>query len=198
MAHELQQGKAYVMPQTIGSDPIDWLKAQARADDVLLAHQEDGVIWGRSHHDWDWVISHDIANYVHSPDLCADRLWEARLFSEAREILLWREDGAWLAREIGESGGGKPEFTEWFDEPHLLWGTQGRMAQVGVVEFAMLEEGAEGLQHAPPIRLPFDAQGDLPANMRACMRIRHYLAQGDAARVAISRLVALEVYEEKQ
>lgn len=195
----LTTGKAYVKPLTVSGDPIRWLKGQAEEGDTLLAHLEDGVVWGKAHRDGDWVTSHDIAGYAHSPALRTDWLWQARLFNEAREILLWREGDAWRAREIGERGDGEPTFTEWFDEPQLLWGDHGRAAVVNGVAFAMLEEGAQGLRHAPPIALglPLDKDQSLGGSRRACLSVRHYLAQEDAARVVASRLVKLEMCEEK-
>ncbi len=92
LQRELRQGKAYVTPLTVDGDPIVWLKQRAKVGDILLLHQEDGVVWGKSHRDGDWVTSNDIAGYEHSPRLCVDRLWDARLFNERREILLWRDD----------------------------------------------------------------------------------------------------------
>ncbi len=202
LQRELRQGKAYVTPLTVDGDPIVWLKQRAKVGDILLLHQEDGVVWGKSHRDGDWVTSNDIAGYEHSPRLCVDRLWDARLFNERREILLWRDDkGAWQAREIAdEDGGGALEFTEWFDEPQLLWGNYGRTALIHGIAFSMLEEGAEGLHHAPPIALGLSQEGNqLEASTRACLKVRHYLAKDeDAARVAASRLVALDIHQEEK
>lgn len=195
-----QDGKAYVRSFAVNGDPIIWLKRQAKHGDVLLAHLEDGVVWGRAHQDGDWVTSHDIPGYAYAPALRTEWLWEARLFGEAREILLWRDGDAWRAREIAERGEGAPAFTEWFDEPQLLWGDHGRAAVVSGVPFALLAEGAQGLRHAPPIALGLrqDVDQSLGDRRRACLRVRHYLAQEDAARIAASRLVSLEMCEEEK
>lgn len=193
MARDLKRGRAYVRPLAVSGDAITWLKGRAEAGDVLLAHQDDGVVWGKAHANADWVTS-DVATNA-SPALCGDRLWTARLFNERREILLWRDEGgAWQARELSESGDGDPAFVEWFDEPQLLWGNHGEHKTISGVTFAVLQEGAEGLCHAPPIELPFDEKGSLGDRTRACLRVRHYLAQEDIARVAASRLAKLDIY----
>jgi hypothetical protein len=97
------------------------------------------------------------------------------------------------ARDRRRDGEGEPDFTEWYDEPQLLWGDNGKHKKVvGDVTFAVLEEGAQGLRHAPPIELPFDAHGSLGSSTRACVLVRHYLAKEDVARVIASRLVRLD------
>ena len=191
---ELKTGRAYMHPlslQADQNDPLSWLQRQARAGDVLLAHQDDGVIWGAAAGDGAWVLSSQVAGC--SPQPVSERLWSARLFNAQREILLWRDgDGAWQAREIAdEVGEGEPAFVEWYDEPQLLWGDHGKHEVVNGVTFAVLEEGAQGLRHAPPIALPFDANGSLGSRNRACLLVRHYLAREDVARVVASRLVEL-------
>jgi CRISPR-associated protein (TIGR03984 family) len=192
---ELKTGRAYMHPlslQADQNDPLSWLQRQARAGDVLLAHQDDGVVWGKAHKDGDWVTSDAVLST--SPALKGDCLWSARLFNAQREILLWRDgDGDWRAREIAdEVGEGEPAFVEWYDEPQLLWGDHGKHEVVNGVTFTVLEEGAQGLRHAPPIALPFDANGSLGSRNRACLLVRHYLAREDVARVVASRLVRLE------
>jgi len=190
---ELQEGKAFAKPLDVVGDAIAWLKQQAQAGDVLLAHQDDGVVWGKAHTNGDWVTSDAVLNTLPAPN--SNRLWSARLFNAQREILLWRDgDGAWHAREIADGAGeGEPDFVESYDEPQLLWGDHGEHKVVGNVTFAVLEEGAQGLRHAPPIELPFDANGSLGNWTRACLLVRHYLAREDVARVAASRLVELDV-----
>ena len=177
---------------SVSGDAIDWLRQQAKAGDVLLAHQDDGVVWGKAREDRDWVTSDAVLST--SPALKGDCLWSARLFNAQREILLWRDgDGDWRAREIAdEMGEGEPAFVEWYDEPQLLWGDHGKHEVVNGVTFTMLEEGAQGLRHAPPIALPFDANGSLGSRNRACLLVRHYLAREDVARVVASRLVRLD------
>jgi CRISPR-associated protein (TIGR03984 family) len=191
---ELKEGKAFVKPLSISGDAIDWLRQQAKAGDVLLAHQDDGVVWGKAHTNGDWVTSNAVLNT--SPALNSGRLWSARLFNAQREILLWRDgDGAWHAREIADGAGdGEPDFVEWYDEPQLLWGTHGTHKPADGVTFTLLTDGSQGLQHAVPVAIPLkkDEAGAL-AGQRPRRIVRHYLAKEDVARVVASRLVELDV-----
>ena len=184
---ELKTGRAYMHPlslQADQNDPLSWLQRQARAGDVLLAHQDDGVIWGKAHADGDWVTSDAVLNT--SPALKGDCLWSARLFNAQREILLWRDgDGNWHAREISDGASeGEPDFTEWYDEPQLLWGDHGKHEVVNGVTFAVLEEGAQGLRHAPPKAIA----------ERGKLSTRNYIGYDEdgCAFVKASRLVVLE------
>ena len=182
---ELKEGKAFVKSLSVSGDTIDWLRQQAKAGDVLLAHQDDGVVWGKAHKDGDWVTSDAVLST--SPALKGDCLWSARLFNAQREILLWRDgDGNWHAREISDGASeGEPDFTEWYDEPQLLWGDHGKHKKVvGDVTFAVLEEGAQGLRHAPPKAIA----------ERGKLSTRNYIGYDEdgCAFVKASRLVVLE------
>jgi len=193
---ELKKGRAYMRPlslQADQNDPLSWLQRQARAGDVLLAHQDDGVIWGAAAGNGAWVLSSQVAGC--SPQPVSERLWSARLFNAQREILLWRDgDGAWRAREIAdEAGAGEPAFVEWYDEPQLLWGTHGEHVSAGGVTFTLLRDGSQGLQHAAPAAIPLKDEAGALAGQRPRLIVRHYLAKEDVARVAASRLVRLSV-----
>jgi hypothetical protein len=56
---ELCGGKGHLSGHfpLIGRDALEWLKQQAKDGDVLLAHQDDGVVWGKAREDRDWVTS---------------------------------------------------------------------------------------------------------------------------------------------
>ena len=181
---ELKKGKGFVKSLSVSGDAIDWLRQQAKAGDVLLAHQDDGVVWGKAHKDGDWVTSDAVLNT--SPALKGDCLWSARLFNAQREILLWRDgDGNWQAREIAdEVGEGEPAFVEWYDEPQLLWGDHGKHEVVNGVTFTVLEEGTQGLRHAPPKAIA----------ERGKLSTRNYIGYDEdgCAFVKASRLVVLE------
>ena len=189
---ELKEGKAFVKSLSVSGDAIDWLRQQAKAGDVLLAHQDDGVVWGKAHKDGDWVTSDAVLST--SPALKGDCLWSARLFNAQREILLWRDgDGDWRAREIAdEMGEGEPAFVEWYDEPQLLWGTHGERMSAGGVTFTLLRDGSQGLQHAVPVAIPLKDEAGALAGQRPRLIVRHYLAKEDVARVVASRLVRLD------
>ncbi len=56
----------------------------------LLAHAEDGVIWGRLDGE-ELITSHTIAP-KYSPPLRAVTLQTVRLFAPVGELLVWRDD----------------------------------------------------------------------------------------------------------
>ena len=182
---ELCEGRAFIRALSVdGRDAIEWLRQQSKAGDVLLAHQDDGVVWGKAHKDGDWVTSDAVLST--SPALKGDYLWSARLFNAQREILLWRDgDGNWHAREISDGASeGEPDFTEWYDELQLLWGDHGKHEVINGVTFTVLEEGAQGLRHAPPKAIA----------ERGKISTRNYIGYDEdgCAFVKASRLVVLE------
>lgn len=160
---------------------IVWLEEQAQDGDYLLAHALDGVIWGKREGD-KFIISHDIDAEI-SPSLTANTLQQARIFNKDRELFIWRDHDRWLAREIAD--GDKDDY---FDETHILWGTQGT-AQAS--DFTLLEDGSQGLRHIVPI----DASRISEKNIRPILTIRHYCAEDDLGVnfIAFSRLVDIEV-----
>jgi CRISPR-associated protein (TIGR03984 family) len=151
---------------------------------LLLAHTDDGVIWGIVS-DNKLALSSDVFPTV-SPKLRPATLQQARLFGEHAELLIWREGAGKLqARWAEETAKDAVEpaprlYMEYFDESMLLWGTQAEHCN----GFTLWTEGAQGLRHA----LPWPQTSQPP-----CLVVRHYLAPGEAsARVALSRLVRLE------
>lgn len=167
----------------------------------LLAFSDDGVVWGRIEPSGGLVTAHDaeagnaatgeVARAV-SPPLATGTLREARLFGEKGEVLLWRDgDGRFHARLIHEAAGGEaPRWTEGYDEPQLLWGTDSDALEPA---FRLWTEGANGLRHALPVAatLPHGKEGRRPPRLR----VRHYLApeaESPLARVEASRLVGFE------
>ncbi|MEP7342333.1 MAG: CRISPR-associated protein Csx19 [Acidobacteriota bacterium] len=173
------------------SDVQGWLQGKAKEHGLrwLLAHADDGVIWGKVLDDGTLVTSHEAAKGNKTaknicPELRCATLQQARLFGKEAELLLWRDgDNVFHGRLIVNAKDGEtPGWKLAFDEPQLLWGTPGASL---LHEFTLLEDGAQGLRHAVP----------LPANtpkLRAQLCVRHYLAQEDFARVVVSRLVELK------
>jgi len=78
------------------TDPAAWMVKHAQQYNLryLLAHADDGVIWGRIDNS-ELHTSHGIAPA--SPSLHPSTLQQARLFSPAGELLLWRDDNGWRA-----------------------------------------------------------------------------------------------------
>lgn len=166
-------------PANFSSDPIQALSDQAKSHGMrwLLAHADDGVIWGEFRDD-ELHLSSDPFPGV-SPPLRAETLQQARLFGPRSELLLWRDDVICRGRLIQDCAG---EPCEYYDEAHLLWGNKAEREKDG---FVLLRQGKEGLRHAPPVSLA----DRLPVRLK----VRHYLAYDEdgQAHVVHSRLVAI-------
>jgi CRISPR-associated protein (TIGR03984 family) len=170
------------------SDMKDWLQAQAIQYNLrwLLAHADDGVIWGELRNR-QLVTSDSVAPEV-SPPLRTETLQQARLFAEHAELLLWRDgDNQWHARLIRDAVEREtPVFTDAIDEPQLLWGTHGEHRS----GFTMLRDGAQGLRHAVPMELPLGKNNETHPPR---LWVRHYLSedQNGFIRIVASRLLDL-------
>lgn len=155
--------------------------------DYLLAHADDGVIWGRISSEGELYTSHDVApNY--SPPLHVDTIQQIRLFSTQAQLLLWRDgEKRWQARLLSDTlETSNPQFCHHYDELQMLWGTSASKLDLG---FTLLTEGIQGMQHAVPLTLP----ATLDVRMQLRLRVRHYLATDAFARVVVSRLVGFEL-----
>ncbi len=170
----------------VGSDPMAWLAKQAKDGMVLLAHADDGVIWGQVK---PGGLSFPTDALHGQPVLRKDTLQMARLFDGEGETYLWRTgEGRWRGRHIGD-GRGELQL-RYFDEAQILWGTRVEAVEAGFVRVA---EGEQGLRHAPPLKLDVeDWQDTHPFRLG----VRHYLEQDDEGwlRVSMSRLTG--VYKE--
>jgi len=156
-----------------------WLEKHVKADDVLLAHALDGVIWGKI----------ESGRLLTSSSFNIATLQELRLFNSEREIHVWRIGDTWHARQIVD----KDDITadDYIEESHILWGTK-VTGQNGI--FITVEDGAQGLRHTVPI----DATGVNDKNSRLCLVVRHYFDEDENTGVnyiAYSRLVNLDVKE---
>lgn len=162
----------------------DWFAEQAIAEMAFfLAHADDGVIWGQVV-GGKLTLAGDAIPEVQVL-LRPATLQQARLFGPAGELLLWRDNGKFRVRCIAD-GAESPEHALPL-ETYWLWGTQGVKSAGG---FQLLEEGAQGLRHAPPISA-------LPGGQRVALAVRHYLAY-DAegrARISASRLYDLRIVD---
>jgi CRISPR-associated protein (TIGR03984 family) len=177
----------------------DWLQAQATTYKLrwLLAHADDGVIWGEQRNG-QLVTSDSIAPDA-SPPLRIKTLQQARLFSAEAELLLWRDgDNQCHARLIRQPADEeKPTFMEAIDEPQMLWGTYRRDDKQSREGFTVVYEG-QGLQHAVPIEVNDGLFGKASDErkrrrpLRLC--VRHYLSEDDNgfAHIVASRLVDLK------
>ncbi|MBN1657451.1 MAG: TIGR03984 family CRISPR-associated protein [Anaerolineae bacterium] len=183
----------------LATSPGAWLAAQAGTYHLttLLAHADDGVIWGRME-GGKLITSHDAFDEV-SPELRAGTLQQARFFGEDAELLAWRDgDGAWHARLLRDRAiGSGPGWC--LDEAHLQWGDhQEEEEEKG---FTLVAEGREGLRHAVPLSasaIPFAPEGGYhPLHLG----VRHYLTQDQADGALLithSRLTGLDARGRKE
>jgi len=154
----------------------------------LLAHADDGVIWGKRQKDGSLTLSGEVFNDPDrfpsiAVDLDAETLQQARIFGPEGELLIWRGDDGFYWRSI-DDGPEPPDDA--IEEWHLLWGMGERIAaQDG---FSLLQEGQRGQRHAPPLDIDSVPNADRPA-----LKVRHYIAydKEDQAYIALSRLVKL-------
>lgn len=168
------------------TDPVGELnkKAETGRFAYLLAHADDGVIWGAIK-DGQLALSNKAFPEI-SPELRPKTLWEARLFGEKAEWFLWRAVNGWRAREIRD---GEGEEREYYDESLILWGTDPDGEAKG--GFYPVREADLGIRHTPP----------LPLKKRHSLRlkVRHYVDYDPSgvAFVKLSRLVNLSNGGEK-
>lgn len=166
-------------------DPKSWLWQQTQNKGVkfLLAHADDGVIWGKFEGNT-WHFSGEVFPKV-SPRLSATTLQQARLFGEQAELLIWRHEAGWRGRLIQDEDGDKA--VDYYDEAQILWGDQVVESKDG---FTLVKEGQQGLRHAVPLSLSKSDFGHKKHPLR--LQVRHYLAADEKTgllQVNLSRLV---------
>lgn len=201
MTREIKNGKAIIdkglTPPTSEQDLKIWLEEQANAlqaneDDniFLLAHADDGVIWGKLENG-ELIIAPET---TFSPALRAKTLQNARLFSQSAEIYLWRDgDDNFRVRKITDGTG---EEKSYFDEEQILWGdhierdTKKYRQKDG---FTLMSDSSQGLRHYVPLPIDKVEEGLQKTKRPLRLTVRNYLDDGDNGfvRVAYSRLVTL-------
>jgi CRISPR-associated protein (TIGR03984 family) len=176
----------------------DWLKEQALTKDYklpyLLAHVEDGVIWGRFDVDNSILeTAKDVFPELQLPALRLSTLHQCRIFGEAGEVLLWNSNGEWRSRLIKQSKVSElleQEKLGFITENQILWGTRGESQG----NFTLLSDGSQGLKHAVPlIDIPF--YSDKKEQYRPLrLEVHHYFCYDSdgVARIFLSRLVSLK------
>lgn len=162
----------------------------------LLAHAEDGIIWGRF----------DVENlaletsYRAFPEcqFCCLRLstlQQCRIFGEAGEVLLWNDSGVWRSRLILQSKVSDliaQNHIGLIPESQILWGTQGKTNG----NFNLLSDGSQGLKHAVPIVVQESYfskdKNELYRPVR--LELHHYFCYDSdgVAKIFLSRLVSLK------
>ncbi|NEQ36903.1 MAG: TIGR03984 family CRISPR-associated protein [Okeania sp. SIO3I5] len=166
---------------------IDWIQEQAKENkfDYLLAHAEDGVIWGKFENGKLMTSNQAFPNEA-LPELRLETLQQCRIFGEKGEVLLWQTDRGWYARLIQDNSN-----FEYIPEEQILWGTKKDKELNG---FTFLTDGSEGLKHAVPLTgITFKNDSE---NLYRPLRllIHHYIDYDDSgiAKIVLSRLVSLK------
>jgi CRISPR-associated protein (TIGR03984 family) len=193
MKREIKRNHAMVQSIETGAirDVRTWLQDQANRHRLkwLLAHADDGVIWGKVENG-QLITSDSVAPEV-SPPLRIETLQQGRLFAEHAELLLWRDgDNRWHARLIQDAGEKETKtFDEAIDEPWILWGTDPTPLANG---FTLMNDGMQGLRHAVPlvVRGKFDE-----ASRPLRLWVRHYVQDDENGftRIVASRLLDLKM-----
>jgi CRISPR-associated protein (TIGR03984 family) len=164
----------------------DWLEQQAAQHQFsyLLAHAEDGVIWGHFP-EMQLRIAHEV--FSEFPKLRLSTLQQCRIFGEEGEMLLWRDQMTLRSRLVVDERPAKcdEQSKHCIEEDQILWGKSG-----GVREgFTKLQDGQQGLSHAVPlVDIPFGAE-----RRPVRLRVHHYIQYNKSgiARIYLSRLVKL-------
>ncbi len=177
---EVEPGAAFT------ADPAAWLAGQMGAGRPwLLAHADDGVIWGKLSEDGQLHLSSDAFDHpALAAPLRASTLLQVRVFGPAGELLIWRTDTGFAGREIAD---GAAAGADAYEETTLLWG---RATTQVAGEFTVCVEDGAGQRHAPPLQLK--------RGQRARLVVRHYVDYDEhgQAYVRLSRLVKVQGGEE--
>ena len=157
---------------------------------LLLAFADDGLIWGKMADDG-LFISND-ADPQFGPPLRWKTLQRLHLFSEKKELRIWRHGGGFKGVFLSDV---PCENARYYDEQQILLGNKIRdgfssKAANNTISFTPLEDLA-GQWHAPPI-----AGSALPdgSSSRLSLELRHYLEEDKETgmlRVSISRILKL-------
>jgi CRISPR-associated protein (TIGR03984 family) len=156
----------------------------------LLAHADDGVIWGRFDNGKlttaNEVFTKPDFNF---PELRRETLQQCRIFSKEAEVMLWKVGQRWQFREIKNDK--KAEHLDPVDpdENQILWGTQ---VEKEIKGFTLVSDGSQGLRHAVPL---FNIKEKFEDGKRPLrLTVRHYIKYDEdtgVARIYLSRLVNL-------
>lgn len=182
------------MVKDLANDLKKWLQKKAKDYDLtyLLAHADDGVIWGEFRKTG-LVTSQDAFPELAQLRLCT--LQQCRIFGNNTEVfenntevMLWKVGQDWKARLIQD---GNLSAEDYICEKQILWGT--KLEGEPKKGFTLVSDGSEGLRHAVPLTLTKENfQGDNCRPLR--LEVRHYIdydQETGVARIYLSRLVNL-------
>ena len=181
---------------------VDWVNGGAAVEEAartkwLLAHCDDGIVWGKFKQD-KWELSSEPFPRI-SPKLTIENVQQLRLFEQEREFLAWRTDDGLQGRVLADTGNsGIESDRQPIQECQILIGD--RLLDGPSNGFSVVGE-AGGSRHAVPV--PCEAE-DFKKDERPYwplrLAVRHYLTRdrdSGAVRVAASRLVNVYKVEKR-
>jgi CRISPR-associated protein (TIGR03984 family) len=167
-----------------------WLKEKVQLQNYnfkyLLAHAEDGVVWGHFDDEGNVITStepQELFPKYQLPVFKYETLQQCRVFSDTAEIMFWRTESGLNARVIEDN-----QNTESITEEQILWGTQAEQVNHN---FTLVSDGSQGLSHAVPLTNIKFHKKHRPLRLV----VRHYLDEDETtglARIYLSRLVSLK------
>jgi CRISPR-associated protein (TIGR03984 family) len=165
----------------------NWLQAKAKQYELqyLLAHAEDGIIWGHfREQNYQLVTSGDDDVFPQLTKLRLCTLQQCRIFGKNTEVMLWKvgQDDS-KARSIEDKDLSEEDY---IPEEQILWGTKAEKESNG---FTLVSDGSQGLKHAVPLSESFKGKDSRPLRLK----VRHYIDYDESgvARIYLSRLVDL-------
>jgi CRISPR-associated protein (TIGR03984 family) len=172
------------------SNFVQWLQAKAREYKLkyLLAHADDGVIWGEFRGENSQLITSgddDVFPQLAKLRLCT--LQQCRIFGKNAEVMLWKVGDNWKARLIKDDN--NPEYLP--DEEQILWGTQ---SEGEINGFTLVSDGSQGLKHAVPLSNIRFSQDKKNLHRPIRLDVRHYIDYDNdsgVAKIFLSRLINL-------
>jgi CRISPR-associated protein (TIGR03984 family) len=176
--------------ESIADDLRAWLQEQANKYKLqfLIAHADDGIIWGRFDRGYTLTTSDQVFPEKNLASLRISTLKQCRVFSNNAEVMLWRIDDAWQSRVVNDKNCTEDDY---ISESQMLWGTKAEDEADG---FTYVADGSEGLKHAVPLQgIPFTSdRSKLIRPIR--LIVRHYIDynKDGVARIYLSRLVDLD------
>ena len=178
-------------------DLLEWIKAQASSEDqltYLLAHADDGVIWGRFENSELKTADSVDCKKGNLPALRLATLQQCRIFGPEGEVFLWRVGEAWKTRRISKSWEKSYlDSNDYVTESQLLWGTTFDEQKDG---FTFLKDGSQGLRHAVPLTEGIELDSKNNLKRPVSLLVHHYInydRDDGTARIFLSRLVDLKI-----
>jgi CRISPR-associated protein (TIGR03984 family) len=171
--------KVLEAPQLSDKESLkQWIEKQQKNYKLqyLLAHAEDGVIWGKFENDK--LVTAECL-WDQSPPLKPTTLQQCRIFGKEAEVMLWRKEDGWQARVIQDA----PEV-DCIIEKQMLWGNQIEKSEKG---FTLLTDGQQGMRHAVPITdISIDPKKSKSSPRLVYLHVKHYVNY-DTAGIAFIR-----------